>query len=330
VPISKGLRSDDRSVMSRLLILLLLACAAVPAQQQTRRTGTVTYDVNGRPVAGAYSVELRSGSEVRRTAMVQSVNGREVPVESVEERVIHDEGGRKVIERLTRRYDANGRPGPPERLLIEHTTNPGGSATIVETNYRSDINGRTQLWQRSTTEVVREGSAERSETRVERRGLNAALEVIEKKTALKQAVDGGAEEDAITYRRSESGRFYEAAREITERKLSDGLTVENTVRYEAQAPGQLRLTSQTVKRTSEEGGGTRTEVDVFSVDFAGRAVGTPQLNEQQLIERKPAGGGYVESVSVRRTNINDPNKLGRFEKVAESTCTGDCEEKSKN
>jgi hypothetical protein len=260
--------------------------------------------------------------------MVRSWNGSEVPLESVEERVVREEGGTKVVERITRRYDANGRPGPAERSVIEKRTGEDGSSTVVETTYRGDINGRMQLWERSTTETAREGSGERADTKIERQGPNAAMELVEKKTSVTRATNGGTEQDTLVYRRAESGRLYEAAREVIERTTDGGKTIENTARYEAPSPGQLRLTAQTVKRTSEESGGSRTEVDVYSADIAGRPSGKLQLREQQLIERRASSGdGFVETVSVRRPDINDPKRLGRFEKVEEISCSGDCEGK---
>jgi hypothetical protein len=70
--------------------VILCLCATAAAQQQT---SSYTYDINGNPVHnGATTVsKLSSGSERRDT--VQSLNGRAVPVQSVEERVISDSGG---------------------------------------------------------------------------------------------------------------------------------------------------------------------------------------------------------------------------------------------
>ncbi len=314
--------------MMRRTLLFSLSSALLFAQQAPRRISSATYDLNGRPVAGATVVESRSDAEYRRTEMVQSLNGRSVPVESVQERTVSEEGGTKVVERIVRRFDANGQPGPPERSIIEQRINADGTGNILETRYRADVNGRQQLWERLKTEITREGNTERSEVQVERPGPNAAIELVEKKTAVTRTTGQGSEQDVVTYRRGESGRLYQAARQVTERTKTGDQTVENLAHYEAQTPGQLQLTGQIVKRTVEQEGGTRTEVDVYSSDIAGRPHGKPQLKERQLIERKPASGdGFVESVSVRRPSVNDPHKLGAAQKVSEIVCTGECAEK---
>jgi hypothetical protein len=137
----------------------------------------------------------------------------------------------------------------------------------------------------------------------------------------------GSEQDVVTFRRNESGRLYEAAREVTALTIRDGMTVENIARYETHVPGRLQLTEQLVKRISDENGGTRTEIDVYSSDIAGRPQGEPKLREQQLIERKRAAGeGFTESISIRRPSVNEPGKAGRFERVSEIVCTGTCGE----
>ena len=65
--------------------------------------------------------------EGQRSQITRDINGRTVPVESTEERVLSDSGSSRVIERIIKRYDANGNPGPPERVRIEETKEPDGS-----------------------------------------------------------------------------------------------------------------------------------------------------------------------------------------------------------
>jgi hypothetical protein len=258
---------------------------------------------------------------------VESLNGRKVPVQSIDERIVSDTGGVKVVERIVRRFDPNGRPGPPERTVIEERAIPDGGSSILESRYRVDLNGREQLWERAKTEISIAGSTKRSETFLERQGPNSSLELVEKRTAMTTSTASGSEQDVVTFRRNESGRLYEAAREVTALTIRDGMTVENIARYETHVPGRLQLTEQLVKRISDENGGTRTEIDVYSSDIAGRPQGEPKLREQQLIERKRAAGeGFTESISIRRPSVNEPGKAGRFERVSEIVCTGKCGE----
>ena len=49
----------------------------------------------------------------------QSINGRTVPMEQVEERVLRNDASGKVTERIIRRYDPQGNALPPARETIE-------------------------------------------------------------------------------------------------------------------------------------------------------------------------------------------------------------------
>lgn len=76
-------------------------------------------------------------------------NGRKVQApnpnpDMVEERVVEEGGGRKVIERNIRRAD-----GQPERVRIEERKNADGSVTTETAVYRGDLNGRLNLAQRA-------------------------------------------------------------------------------------------------------------------------------------------------------------------------------------
>jgi hypothetical protein len=307
--------------------LLLFAVCVLVKGQESGPTSSVTYDLHGRPVAGPTVVKSSSASGYRRAEYVESLNGRKVPIHSIEERLLKESGGVKVVERIVRRYDPNGRPGPPERTIIEETKTSDGGASVLESRYRVDLNGREQLWERARTQRTIAGSMERSETVLERQGLNASLEFAEKKTTVIRSTPAGSEKDVTTTRRNESGRMYEAAREVTTQTTRDGIATENIARYETPSGGRLQLTEQVVKRTIDWNGGTRTEIDIYSADIAGRPQGQPLLREQQVVERKPiARTGFTESVSVRRPSVNEPNKAGRFNKVSEVVCTGSCSE----
>jgi hypothetical protein len=50
------------------------------------------------------------------------------------------------------------------------------------------------------------------------------------------------------------------------------------------------------------------------------------LQEQDIIERKRVSrDAVVESFSLRRPTIADPNQLGPLQHVSETTCRGKCE-----
>ncbi|HYZ83975.1 MAG TPA: hypothetical protein VE621_06215, partial [Bryobacteraceae bacterium] len=140
-----------------------------------------TYDVNGRPVPGATRSIDASPAETKRAETVRNLNGRDVPIQTVDQKVISDNGTVRVTERIVRRYDANGRPGPAEKTLIEERKNPDGSLNTSTTTMREDINGQMSVAERSITEARKSGDTTTTNTVVERPTLSGGLEVVEKR-----------------------------------------------------------------------------------------------------------------------------------------------------
>ena len=53
--------------------------------------------------------------------------------------------------------------------------------------------------------------------------------------------------------------------------------------------------------------------------------GKLKLYEQQVIEQKTGpGNSVVETVSVRRPTVSDPNTLGPSRQISETVCKGKC------
>ena len=241
------------------------------------------YDASGRPSSEARTV-AEGGS---RTVSIRNLNGREVPLESVEERAVAD----GIVERTIRRYDPNGNPGPVERVRIETR-----KAETITTLHRADVNGKLALIERTT--AVTRGS-ETVET-VERPEASGGLRVAERRETTKRE----AGETTVVQRPDLNGRLYEAARTSVERAGN----TENRAEYDA-ITGQMRLVRQIVTRTD----GDRTEVEVF----------TPtQLLQRQIVEKTRTGGGVTSVVSVQL-----PDAYGRLSTprvVEETTCRGQC------
>ncbi len=305
----------------RTLVLVIVAAGLSFAQQTVVSSGT--FDINGRRVEGASSLVNQSPGSADRIEMVRSVNGRSVPVESVEDKVVSESGGVKVIERVVKRYDANGRPGPPERVHIEERKNADGSVNMATSVMRADMNGNYALAERTVTESKKSGDTTNSSTVVERPTLNGSLEVVERKEVVKrETADGGVSQNSNVSRRDTNGRFGEAGKQVLEKTVSGGRTVENVATYEAGSTG-MQLIRQTVSK--EVAGSNQKEVDVFEAAQAGRVGDAkPQLREQQIIEKTPTATGAVERISVRRPLASDPNRLGNAQKVEEIICTGKC------
>jgi hypothetical protein len=303
---------------------LFFVFVAVPLSfaQQTQVSSS-TFDINGRRVEGASTLVNQSPGSSDRVETVRSVNGRNVPVESVEDKVVSESGDVRVVERLVKRYDANGRPGPPEKILIEERKNADGSVNTSTSVMRADVNGRYALAERSVTDSRKSGDTTNSNTVVERPTLNGGLEVVERKELTKrESADGSMSQNSTLMRRDTNGRFEEAAKQVVEKTVANGRTVENVATYESGAGG-MQLVRQTVSK--EMAGSNQKEVDVFEPALAGRVGNTqPQLREQRLIEKTTTPNGAVESISIRRPLDSDPSRLGNARKVEEIICTGKC------
>ena len=271
--------------MATLVFLLLAA-----QQEITHRT----YDVNGSAMSGARTTV--SGASTATT--VRNVNGREVPVETVEERVL----GEGIVERTIRRFDPNGRPGPAERVLIETHKAPDGAVEVRTTVHRGDINGNLSLIQRST--AVTRGT-ETVET-VERPGNSGGLELAERRETRRRPSG----ETTVVQQPDVNGRLYESARTTVERS---GAT-ENRAEYEA-TNGRMQLVRQTVTRAD----GERVEVDIYMPGLQGQ----PQLSRQQIIEKTPSADGAATVTSVRL--VDGSGRLSPPRVVQETRCTGQCD-----
>lgn len=302
---------------------------ALSAQEGSVSTRTAV-DINGRRVTeGPQVSQAKSQNASETTETMQSINGRKVPLERVEERVLRDDASGRVVERLIQRYDATGNPTTPVKETIEEQKRPDGSSTIQTTTYRGDINGRMQLLEKSTTELHKSDSTQTSETVVQRPTLNGSLETVEKRSGVSVKDSAGIHEETTTYRRDGNGGFAVAVRQTKQHTEQGAQASDNTAEYEIGANGRLQLHSQTVARTATRPDGSKEiELNIYgnnvpgTVDASG---GKMKLHEQQLIEKKPGPGDtLVETVSVRRPTVSDPNLLGPPRQLSETICKGKC------
>lgn len=270
---------------------------------------------------------IRTDGAVVQT--VQNVNGREIPVQTVEEKVIAKGPGLEVIERTIRRFDANGRPGPPEKQRIESRTGPSDVTEVTTTVWRGDINSNLQLAERSLAVTRKSGENAETTVVVERPASDGRFEAFERKEQSRLATGKDRVfENSATQRRDVNGRWVDVARATREESRAGATTVENEAQYEAATTGGMRLVRQTVSRTTATPSGTSTtETDIYLPSLAGRAPApgeSPKLARQQIVEYTPTPGGAVETVSVRFVDPSSPGELGRASKVEEITCKGDC------
>src|SRR5436853_7615945 len=98
--------------MRRCVFLLLSTCIAA---QDTAIFRTYSIDANGQRVGGPEITETKTKTSYQRTERLQSLNGRLVPLERIEERTIREDSSGRVLERTVHRFDPDGHPSPPEK-----------------------------------------------------------------------------------------------------------------------------------------------------------------------------------------------------------------------
>jgi hypothetical protein len=299
---------------------LLLTCAALVAAQEggPSRTSVYTYDANGRRVLDSQTVR-NGGAESR----IRTINGSTAPLEKVDEKILSQDGDSKVIERVIRPYDPTGNPGPPTKIRITERKNADGSKSVETQTFEGNLNGGFTLREKETALTRLEGAREITETQVARPTLNGSVDVIEKQSStVTKFGEAKSSADTVLYRRD----FYAAVRETRETETAGGKTVENSATYIRGVNSQMELAGQKVSETVKRADGSQTQqVSIFGVNNPGRpATGQAVLREVQILDRQPTASGAVETLSIRRPAIDDPNKLGPAKKISEKVCTGPC------
>jgi len=308
-----------------ILPLALVTAVLGPAQAVYTQTQV---DVNGNRVsAGPTEVVTKGG----HTELSRSINGRIVPLEKTEERVIRDDANGKVVERLIQRYDPTGRPMSPTKEVIEEKKLPGGGLSTSRAVYTGDINGRLQLQERSSTQTQVAGNTETSETVVERSGINGGLEPVSRKSTEKTKSGENYQETSTTYLATQNGSFTPAVKVSKSVTKTNGQSTENAAEYEIGPSGELRLQSQKVQSTVKHPDGTEdVQVDIYGQQVPGNAGSFDSsklhLTEQQHIERrKTSGDTVVETLEVQRPTLADPSHLGPPKQLSETICKGKCD-----
>ena len=297
--------------------------------QQSNVSATTQIDVNGNVVADGPAIsQTKSANGSQIVVTTQSINGRSVPLEQVEERVLRNDASGKLTERIVRRYDPQGNPLPPSRETVEEQKRPDGSSTLQSTTYRTDINGNMQIVEKSTTDTHTSGSSETSETVLQRPTANG-LDTVEKQSQVVSKQGKNYQAESITYRNDGNGGFAPAVRQTTEHTVQGAEVSENTAEYEKGPTGELQLHGQTVSKTVTRPDGLKDAVvDIYSRDVPGTVNGNEsglKLQERQTIESTPGPGNtVVQTLSVQRPTITDPGTLGPARQLSQTVCKGDC------
>lgn len=290
-------------------------------------SATYTKDLNGNRVEGKV---VSTSADGGRTERFQSINGRQVPVEQVTERVVSENANGKLTERIVQKFDPTGRAASTERVMIEESKLPGGGSTVRETAYRNDMNGSMREAERKVIETRVSGSTTTASTVIDRPGISGTFETIEKRSAVTDGPPDNQHTTESVYSRSVSGGFQETVRTVkTATKVND-TTKETAATYEPGLNGQLQLDSQTESTSRKQPDGTEViQRDVFAKTVSGNvqdSSGALRVKEEQVIQRRTnPDGSVVETLSVRRPAVSDPNRLGDLQKVSETLCKGKCQ-----
>lgn len=305
------------------LVFLLLSVSLFGQQAPRSQTNVYTYDANGQRTLAGQQTSGGGASE----QSVRNLNGRVAPLEKVEEKVLSDNGRERVMETTIRPYDANGNPQPPQRIRVTERKEADGAKSVETQVFHGNINGGYSLTER-TQSMERESNGRTTvETQVARPTLNGGLDTVERRSSTIVKAGEKTSEDTLTYRKDANGSFYTAARAVKESEKKEGRTVENTATYASGERRQLELTGQTVAEITTRPDGSETrQVNVFGTSAPGRpATGQPTLREQQIVEKTKTQSGVVETLSIRRPAVDNPNALGPVTKISEKVCTGPCQ-----
>lgn len=307
----------------------MLACLGPLIGQESNVDSTTAVDINGNRVAdGPAIAHFGSTNDKQTLVTTQSINGRTVPMEKVETRVLRNDASGKVTERIVQRYDPQGNPLPPLRQVTEEEKRPDGSSTVQSTTYSTDINGNAQVTEKSVTNTQKSGSTLNSETTIQRPTVNG-FDTVEKQSEVVTKDGKNYQSEATTYRSDGNGGFYPAVRQTTEHQVQGDEVSDNSAEYERGPEGQLELHGQTVSKTVTRPDGSQDSVvNVYSPNVPGvvNASGAPlKLIEQDVISKEAGpGNSMVQTRSVRRPTVSDPNTLGPEHQLSQTVCKGDC------
>ncbi len=300
---------------------------SIAAQETSGQSSAWTTDVNGNRVYGPGFSYTETPKSSQRMETARSLNGRSVPIQTTEDKVLQDNSQGKVVERVIRKYDGSGNPGSAIIVHIEEKKNPDGTSTLQSNSYETDINGNKQLFERATTQVRKSGSMKESSTTIERATINGALQTVERDASTERKVGDLTNVESTTYRRDVSGNFTPYSQQVKQVAKTGGVETADTSHYELGPDGKLGLATRTIEHVSKGANGVEVvDTDVYSRFNAGHAgdvnTSAPRLQEQVRTERAPGpGGAMVETTSVRARLASDPSQFGKYQKVSQTTYT---------
>ena len=311
--------------MRTCLLAFLAAVTALQGVSQATQTQYTT-DLNGHRVPQA---SFSSDGPGQRTELHQSVNGRKVPLEKTESKLLSDGPSGKVIETIVRRYDASGQLMATQRTVSEELKRADGSSTLKATVSYSDTNGTLREGERRVVETKKQGATTTAEVSVSRAGIDGGFQELEKRKVVStQTADGIREEESV-FRRAATGQFQETARTSKTEQKKAGQTIVAADHYELDFAGRMQLAGKEVKTAIKNPDGSETiQTEIRGGVTPGSVAsenGGLALKEQQIVVRKANPDGTVtETTSSRRPSLADGNRLGEAQVISQVVCSGNC------
>ena len=198
---------------------------SLAAAQST--TNSYATDINGNRVV-ASTVISNDGDHKEVT---QSINGRRVPLEQTDEKVLRQDANGKVTEKIVRKYDGNGQLASTEKVVTEEQKH-GNSSNVKTTTYRSDINGGMREAERKTEENETQGAVTKTQIVTEKPTINGSFQAVEKRNAVTETAADKTHADETVYRLNPNGDYSAAVRNITDTTKTGNQTVTKAVEYE--------------------------------------------------------------------------------------------------
>lgn len=305
--------------------LLTLIPAALFAQSVAT---TYTVDINGRRVEASSFASSKAGE---KTEISQSINGKLVPKERTETRVVSEAPSEKVTESFDWKFDSNGQLISTERVLTTERKTAGGGSSTEAKIYRSDVNGAMQEAERQIIETRPQGrGTTESDVTVARPSSNGGFENVEQRKIVTITEPNRTHEEQTVYLKSTSGDFVEKRRTRTDSRKSGDKTEATVTNYEADYTGRMALLNQETSTTVASKDGRQViERDIYASASDGiprDEQGGQKIKEHQTIVRAPGPGATVtETVSIQRPTLADQTRLGAPVQISETVCTGKCE-----
>lgn len=304
--------------------LLVVFPAALVAQSVAN---TYAVDINGRRVETSTVDTSRTGA---KTEISQSINGRLVPKQQTETRVIRETPGEKVTETFDRKFDANGQLVSTERVVSVERKTSGGASSTSATIYRSDMNGSMQEAEHRTIETRPQGAGSTSEVTIARPSLSGGFETVERRKVVTAIQPNQKREEETVYQKSSNGDFVPARQAVTDSRQTGAKTEDTVANYEVDYAGHMVLLNSESSTSVKSADGKQViERNIYASASDGvprDEQGGQKIKEQQTIVRTPGPGGSVtETVSVRRPTLADQRVLGSPTQISETVCTGKCD-----